>query len=71
MPFACERIQHLLPGQGHKITHRNPTYLFQRIYPVDNFNATRADLTVYSCEYKISLVSTTYFTSFIHKEQEK
>ena len=47
---ACEPIQHLIPGQGHKSTYGNLTGLFQRIYPINNFNAAGADLTVYSCD---------------------
>jgi hypothetical protein len=41
---------YLIPDQSRKITHRNPTRLFQRIYPIDNFNAARADRTVNRCE---------------------
>ena len=65
-----EQIQHLIPGQGHKSTYGNPTCLLQCIYPIDNFNAARVDLSVYSCERKVSPASTSYFTSFIHKEPE-
>lgn len=50
--------------------HQNPICLFLRNYPVDNVNAARADSTVYSCEYKLSPASISYFTIFIQKEQK-